>query len=256
MQTIAPVIPAAQPLTRPRRTSDPAAVNPLPALLADACRPGVLGTGAASALAALAQEERVAAGAQVLRRSEAASSLWLVSRGSVALGLRCGPTLQQRRSVDAGEWLDLGSALLHGQYGEDAEAQTDAVLHRLPLPAVLRCAQAHPSVMPALATALAAQVRGLVEGTRGLMTKDVLARCATWLLAQAELQRDAEGRLTGRLQLQVRKRSVAQQLGTTAETFSRTLRHLSRQGLIDVRGYAISLLQVQALQRLAEPDAR
>jgi CRP-like cAMP-binding protein len=83
------------------------------------------------------------------------------------------------------------------------------------------------------------------------MTKDVLARCATWLLDHARLDEADGGRQTGSLQLQQRKRAVAQELGTTAETFSRTLAQLSRNGLIEMHGYALRLLDVQALQRLA-----
>ena len=253
MDIAAPAAHAARTAHRSPAVLDGVAAHPLQALLRAACHPGALSRAATAALADTAVEVRLPAGTPVLAREQVACSLWLVARGSVALGLRCGGALQQRRSVEAGEWLDLGSALLHGRYSEDAEAQTDAVAWKLPLQAVLRCAQVHPSVMQALATALAAQVRSLIEGTRTLMTKDVLGRCATWLLAHAEIERGAGGALTGRLRLQQRKRAVAQELGTTAETFSRTLRQLSRDGLIEVQGYTITLLRVDLLQRLAEP---
>jgi CRP/FNR family transcriptional regulator len=255
MEISATATTASHSVHRQAAVGDRAHADPLQPLLRQACQPGALSAAAASALAAVAFEERLPAGTPVLSRDQAAVALWLVARGSVALGLRCGGALQQRRSVEAGEWLDLGSALLHGRYSEDAEAQTNAVVWQLPLQAVLRCAQVHPSVMPALATALAAQVRGLIDGTRALMTKDVLGRCASWLLAHAEIERGADGRLAGRLRLQQRKRAVAQELGTTAETFSRTLRQLSRDGLIEVQGYSITLLQVEALQQLADPAA-
>jgi CRP-like cAMP-binding protein len=86
--------------------------------------------------------------------------------------------------------------------------------------------------------------------------KDVLARCASWLLEHAQIAPGAEGRLTAVLQLQERKRAIAQQLGTTAETFSRTLRELSRMGLIGVRGYAITVFDVERLRAVAEPAPR
>ncbi len=53
------------------------------------------------------------------------------------------------------------------------------------------------------------------------------------------------------MQLQQRKRAVAQELGTTAETFSRTLAQLNRMKLIEVHGYTIALLDLDALEKLA-----
>ncbi|MFZ5542842.1 MAG: Crp/Fnr family transcriptional regulator [Pseudomonadota bacterium] len=224
----------------------------LEAALLQACRPAVLSAEGAHALAGEAVECRVRAGDAVFSRDDAATDLWLVLEGRVALGARDGSgELQQRRCVEAGGWLDLASALLHGAHLEDAEAQTDARLCQLPLHAVLRCARVQPCVMPALATAMAGELAVLVDATRGLMTKDVLARCATWLLDHARLDPPNGERRTGTVQLQQRKRAVAQELGTTAETFSRTLGHLSRTGLIGVHGYSINLLDVQALERLA-----
>ena len=242
------------------RTSDHAAPQRLlqrlePALLR-ACRPAGLSAEGLDALAGAALEHTVPAGARVLSRGDAAHDLWLVLDGRVALGMRSGHgELQQRCCVQAGEWLDGASALLQGRYLEDAEAQVPSRLCRLPLAALLDCASLHPEVMPAIATGLAGVLAGLLDATRGLMTKDVTARCATWLLAHAEIDVDTDGLAapTGSLRLQQRKRAVAQELGTTAETFSRTLAQLSRQGLIAVEGYAIRLLDLAALRRLAEP---
>ncbi len=226
----------------------------LPALLMQACRPGTLSWGAAGALATLAIEHRVDAGQPVIARDASAASMWFVLSGTVSLGRRGeNGAMQHRRSVEAGGWLDAASALLGGSYIEDAEAQTAAVVCELPAQAVMRAAQTHPSLLPALCSALAAEVADLIDDTRGLMTKDVLSRCATWLLEHAELERADDGRRVGTLRLQQRKRAVAQQLGTTAETFSRTLRQLSKLGLIDVQGYSILLHDIDGLQRLADP---
>jgi CRP-like cAMP-binding protein len=240
---------------RPRRRVPGAAGGAarLPVLLAAACRPAVLGSAAARALAALAVEHRAAAGSAVLRRSHAAAALWFVQQGTVALGQHTQAGMMQHRSVEGGHWLDVASGMLGGYYIEDAEAQTEAVVCELPVAAVQRCAQAHPGVTQALATVLAAEVATLVEDTRALATKDVLARCATWLLGHAQIEHDHDGRRVGGLRLAQRKRTIAQQLGTTAETFSRSLRQLSRLGLIDVQGYSILLRDADGLQRLADP---
>lgn len=236
---------------RPRR----ACVAPAEeAALIQACQPGVLDARSASALAAVARERRFGAGEVVLLRGQPATALWLVQTGRVALGTR-GPAglLQQRTAVGAAAWLDLASGLLGGAHAEDAIADSDSVLWELPVNAVLRCAPLHADLMQALAVRLAGSVHELIDGTRDLVMKDVLARCATWLLEHAELDAGGTG---GTLQLQQRKRAVALELGTTAETFSRTLRELSRRGLISVHGYAISVLDAPGLRALAEPPVR
>ncbi len=222
-------------------------------LLAQACSPAAPSERAALALAACAIEHRHAAGKVLLSRGEPAGSLWLVASGSVALGTRGEVGMRQHsHSVEAGSWADVASAWLHGTYLEDAVCQTEAVLWELPLFAVLHCGNQHPELMAALATALAGRVSQLTEGTRSLMTKDVQARCAGWLLEHARMLPAGEGQLRGEVSLHQRKRTIALQLGTTAETFSRTLSQLSRLGLIDVHGYTIDLLDVPGLRRLAE----
>lgn len=229
------------------------AAERLPAQLMNACRPAALGWSAALDLAACAREHRFAAGQPVLDRGAKAGSLWFVASGSVALGRRaCPGTLQQRRAVEAGQWLDVASAMLGAGHLEDADAQSEALVVELPLGDVQHCALSHTSVMPALAAAMAVEMAALIEGTRDLMTKDVLGRCAGWLLEHAELERDEQGRLAGSLRLKQRKRALAQQLGTTAETFSRTLRQLSRMGLVEVKGYDLRLPDVQGLRQLAQ----
>jgi CRP-like cAMP-binding protein len=222
-----------------------------------ACRPAELPAQAAAALARLAQEHRIKPGTLVLSHDQPAQSMWLVGAGRVALGWRpSGAPLQQRTTVDGGRWLDLASGLLQRNHMEDAVAETSAVLWSLPVQPVLALAPGHAGLMPALAAALAADVHALIGATRSLVMKDVLARCASWLLEHAQIAPAAEGRLTAVLQLQERKRAIAQQLGTTAETFSRTLRELSRMGLIGVRGYAITVFDVERLRAVAEPAPR
>jgi CRP-like cAMP-binding protein len=226
-------------------------------LLEQACRPAVLGRSDAQALTALARTRRVAAGDPVLSRSDRATSLWLVASGRVALGTRgaCG-LLQHRCSVEGGQWLDVASALAGDCYAEDAVAEAGSVLWELPLPTVLEAGQHRPQLLAALAGALASGMVSLLEATRSLMMKDVLGRCATWLLQHADIELGGALPATGSLLLRQRKRVIAAQLATTAETLSRTLRQLSERGLIEVHGYEIRLLDVPGLARLADPLAK
>jgi CRP-like cAMP-binding protein len=226
-------------------------------LLEQACRPAALGRSEAQALTALARTRRVAAGELVLSRTEPASALWLVASGRVALGTRgAAGLLQHRCSIESAQWLDLASAFAGGCHAEDAVAETAAVLWELPLQAVREAGTTRPQLLAALAGALAASMVSLLDAMRSLMMQDVPGRCASWLLQHAGIALGQKLPATGFLQLRQRKRIIAAQLGTTAETLSRTLRQLTERGLIEVHGYEIRLLDVAGLARLADPLAQ
>jgi CRP-like cAMP-binding protein len=222
------------------------------ALLRHACRPALQGAGA-TALARVMTPRRFAAGDTVLTRGKTAHSAWLVVAGSVAQGVRAAAGFRQRRQVGPGQWLDLHGALLGVPHAEDAVSDSDSLLLELPRKALLGRDPEQPRMLRALVVVLAAELLHFHEAVRGLTTKDVRARVATWLLQQAYRTRDVEVRSS--LRLQQRKRDIAAQLGTTAESFSRALTQLEESGLIDVHGASIVLLDLPALQRLAEPGA-
>jgi CRP-like cAMP-binding protein len=223
----------------------PSALQPRSDLVARAFAAAPLTPAAADATAALALEHRVRAGSPVFTRSDAAAGLWLVVSGRVTVGSwETDHQWRQTHAVGDGEWLDAASAWLGGSFQEDAVAETDTVLLQFPLPAVKRACAAHPSLARALLALLALRVRQLTENTHGLLSKDVLARCADWLLASMDAA-------AGTVRMNQRKRSIASQLGATPETFSRTLRQLRERGTIEVDGYSIVVRDVQALRRMA-----
>jgi len=79
------------------------------------------------------------------------------------------------------------------------------------------------------------------------MAKDAEARCAEWLLRNAQV--DVEGVMT--VQLQQRKRAIAAQLNIAPETLSRVLRHLREHSLISGTGRALNLMDPTGLRSLA-----
>lgn len=79
-----------------------------------------------------------------------------------------------------------------------------------------------------------------------LSLKEVPARLAGVLL---KLHRESG---TGTIRLRQTKRELASQIGTTAETLSRTLAKLKNGGLIEVRGPEITILDSKGLGDLAE----
>jgi CRP-like cAMP-binding protein len=219
-------------------------------VLAQTCLPAVLPEPQIMQLAHATQPRRYLPGQAVLVRGNPAASAWLVAEGSVELGVR-QLSGSPRRLAGAGQWLDLPSAVLGLPHAEDAVAATDCLLLELPLEDAMHGSNGRATeFFPALAVMLAAEASRLSELVRGLATKDALGRLATWLVAQANADDP-----TVPLRLPLRKRDLAAQLGTTAETFSRALSKLRTMGIVRVHGRLIALLDRPALERLAEPRA-
>ena len=216
-------------------------------LLHVALRPVRLSLTAARALAALGHRHHVAPGTLVLRRGDDARSLWLLEQGSVSLGSH--DTAQRwlsTRSVRGGEWVDAASAWLGTPLIEGALAESDCTLWEFNAGDVEHVCILHPGLWRALLALLAARVRRLTGEKHGLLSQDVLARCALWLLDALADSPDGDT-----VMLAQRKRSLAAQLGATPETFSRTLRQLRESGVIEVLGYRIRVRDAAALRQLA-----
>lgn len=92
---------------------------------------------------------------------------------------------------------------------------------------------------------LSAKLREFNQLIEELALKEVPARIAGMLLG--------ESRRTGHpiIKLKQTKRQLAAQIGTIAETLSRALAKMKAQGLIDVRGSEIEILDAGALEDLA-----
>ncbi len=204
-------------------------------------------------LAALARQRHCQVGDVVVRRGQPADTCWLLGSGRVALGV-LGPhgVLEHVRGTQTAGWLDPATVLLGGSYMEDVVCEMPSSLWQMPAAALRLCCARHPTLMNAMAETLARSVQQLKLDVRALMTKDVQARCASWLLEHATPRPSADGTATAEVELNQRKRSVALQLSTTPETFSRVLSQLRSKGLIAVQGYRITLLDLVALRKLAE----
>ncbi|MDI9332300.1 MAG: Crp/Fnr family transcriptional regulator [Alphaproteobacteria bacterium] len=105
-----------------------------------------------------------------------------------------------------------------------------------------------PAATQGLLRSLARQQTEWAETTLSRLAMDAHARCAQWLLHQAET--DGAACL---VQLTQRKRQIAEQLGMAPETFSRILRDWREQGLIHGRGRTLNLVDPVRLRSLTQP---
>ena len=200
----------------------------------------------------LSNPHDVAAGQVVLSRRESARGLSLLVRGDVGFGVSA-PDLpfHPERSVRGPAWLDISSAWLGRNHAQDALAFSDARVVTIARTAYQALMSRHPELARRTVMGLAGQVYALTETTHDLMHKDADARLAAWLLQRRTVDA-AVPQLGGRVVLQERKRDIASQLGITPETLSRLLRQLSSDGLIDVHGYQIAVLDSERLRTRAQ----
>jgi CRP-like cAMP-binding protein len=201
---------------------------------------------------AVAQTRNLSAGQSVLSRSCVASNLVALRSGEVSLGFRTPDgVFRTERIVRGPAWLDLGSAWLAEPHAMDAQALTPASVIELPRELLEARLVRLPGLALRLIQGLAREVQALAVNTHELMHKDAPARLAQWLHQRCEPAVDDSGQAIVRLH--ERKRDVASQLAITPETLSRLMRSFSRQGVIEVSGYNLRVLDPEALQRLAQP---
>lgn len=213
-----------------------------------------LGTAEAQALDAIAQQRSVPAGSLIYTRRDPAQALVALVEGDAALGLRQVVDGQFRieRMLHAPGWLDLASAWLSGTHALDALAVSDVTVLELPRTALSALLDDDAHLGALLIQALAREVRTLTLNTHELMHKDAPARLAAWLHQRCapvpEVPHQAQ------VHLRERKRDIASQLAITPETLSRLMRSFMTQGVIDVSGYNVRVLDLPALRKLAQDE--
>ena len=249
-----PVADHARPMLRPVRAVAP---GPWPdvsdaALLRSAFAPAVVPESVLQRLLEAARLVRCGAGPLTVaspRRPE--PSWWLLRSGRIGLGPRGAEgAVTEQRWIGPGEWLDVAGALSgHGGWLEHAVCHTPVELLAVPLSALYEACAADPGFAQAFAGVLAQRVRSLNDTLQELAGADVPVRFARWLLRQLAAQ--GEDGPAPQLVLGERKQSIARQLRTTSETLSRTLSRLSRDGILEVKGYALTVRDPAALRALA-----
>ena len=213
-----------------------------------AFQPTVLSPATLEFLARAVQVHHLPAGPLRLSPELHGRAWWWLAEGRLAMG-DWGPTGQliETRVVHSGHWFDVASAWSGPGWIEEAVCCTPVELWAVPLDALAIASRSDPQLIHAMGSVMSAQVRWLTECKRDITTKDVNSRVAHWLLSQAPAGTTGPVVVT----LTEQKRSIARQLATTAESMSRSLRRMVREGLIDMHGYELVLRDVPGLQALA-----
>ena len=129
----------------------------------------------------------------------------------------------------------------------NAEGVKKSRLLFFPREAFLNLITEKPSVALNMLAVLAQRLRHFTVQVENLSLKEVPARLAGYLLLQSEEQENPEI-----VNLNISKGHLASFIGTIPETLSRMLKKMSGQGLIEVEGRKIKILDRSGLEELAE----
>ena len=136
-------------------------------------------------------------------------------------------------------------------YPANAQALGPSSLYFFPRRKLLELYRESPSLAMNMLAVLSRRLREFTVMIENLSLKEIPQRLAAYLLHQQSLKP-----VSARVKLSVTKGVLSNILGTSQETLSRVLGKLSQEGLIEVQGKEISLLNPEKLQELADGEIR
>ena len=136
-------------------------------------------------------------------------------------------------------------------YPANAQTLAKSSLYFFPRQKLIELYRESPSLAMNMLAVLSRRLREFTVLIENLSLKEIPQRLATYLLHQQSLTP-----VSARVKLSVTKGVLSNILGTSQETLSRVLGKLSQEGLIEVQGKEISILDPVKLQELAGGEIR
>lgn len=135
-------------------------------------------------------------------------------------------------------------------YDSSCEAIEDSILLFIPKEKFLQLFVKNPKISLKILQGFAKRVKELTQQIETLTSKDVPQRLATYLVEEYNKQCSREEK--NEIVLNISRTTLASYLGTVIETLSRALRKLQDDGLIEVKGKKVIILNLEKLKNLAE----
>src|SRR6185312_1751398 len=200
-------------------------------------------------LAAAAVVQEVRAGATFIDEGEPATAFFNITRGTAKLyKLLPDGRRQITGFVTVGHFLGLA---VSDSYAFSAEAVTDVRYCRFSRPRLRALLDDYPLMEKRLLEVASNELVAAQEQMLLLGRKTARERLASFLVMQSRPTAPCR-QPRSRLPLPMTRGDIADYLGLTIETVSRTLTHLRRDGLIDIPGTGVLTIQNRrALENLA-----
>ncbi len=199
------------------------------------------------AFAPLMRERRFPRGSVILMQGDPGDALYVIARGQVKVVLVGEDGREVILSVlGVGSFFGEMALLDNDPRSAHVVAMEEATLLQLRREDFQSRLRSSPDVAIALLRELTHRLRRADDTIGSLALRDVNGRVAHLLLELAE--EEGGGRITRRLT----HATLAQMVGASRETVSRTLRALTKTGAVQVSRKEITILDPEMLQRLAQ----
>ena len=198
-------------------------------------------------LASVARRKRFPRDATIFQHGRRAEGFYILLEGSVKL-FRTSPDGRQQilHTVAPPNAFAEAAVFAGGKYPAHAAAMKASECLFLPRKELVEQLQKHPELTMRLLASMSKRLQDFVRLIEDLSLREVSARLARFLLEEA----DRLGRRKFRLPMP--KGELARQLGTTAETLSRTFSRMEDGGILTTSGQQVHLLDTPRLARILE----
>jgi CRP/FNR family transcriptional regulator, dissimilatory nitrate respiration regulator len=195
-------------------------------------------------IAAICVSKRFVKGAAIFFEGEPGIGFYMVASGKVKIFKMSFEGKEQILHI-FGPGEPFGEVpVFHGSpFPANAETLTDADILFFPRTEFVNLITANPSVALNMLAVLALRLRRFTTQIENLSLKEVPGRLASYLGYLAEEQQRQD-----KVVLDIPKGQLASLLGTTSETLSRIFNKMSEEGLIQVEGKTIFILDAQRLK--------
>jgi CRP/FNR family transcriptional regulator len=136
-------------------------------------------------------------------------------------------------------------------YPANAQAMGKAGLYFFPRKKLIELYRESPSLAMNMLAVLSRRLREFTVLIENLSLKEIPQRLATYLVHQQSLKP-----ISARVKLNVTKGVLSNILGTSQETLSRVLGKMSQEGIVEVQGKEISILDMDRIRSLADGESR
>lgn len=201
-------------------------------------------------LAAITVKRSFRKGEALFSEGEEATGFYLLVDGHLKL-CRVSPDGREKvlHFVRPGETFAEAAFFGDGRYPAEARALETGEALFLPRQGFMELMGSKPQFALNLVVSLSLSLRRFARQIEELTFADVTSRLASFLLKRAAEKSTSYGGITY-LELGLKKGELAAQLGTASETISRTFRKLKEEGIIELEGRKVTILQMDRLQQL------
>ena len=198
-------------------------------------------------VAAIAVLRRYAKKEAIFREGDRADGFFVISSGKVKVfKLSDGGKEQVLHVLESGQSFAEAAIFEGGDFPAHAEALADSEILLLPKRAFIDLLEKNPKVALRMLASLSKWLKRMTDLVESLSLKDVETRLVFYLSEELKA-RGIPLKDGAELELPIGKNVLASRLGTVPETFSRTLKKLQDDGLIDVRGKRIRIVSAGSL---------